>query len=178
MAGNRRNTMKPLCFGLALAAGLAILAACAQGAAPASSPSPGAAVPAPDRELGDIAENARENLQQFLDALADPNKAASGFEVKSSFRADPASPRDQESLWLKDIRRDGGIFRGAVAEDPKYVSGLKAGDEVEFDIEQIEDWLYVDKGRIVGGASLRLQIERTPMDKRTEADEKTLAQFQ
>lgn len=107
-----------------------------------------------DQEMNQIIDEARESVNEFLRELNNPNTKGLDFAVKYPFDTNPGSTSSKEHIWLEQIENIDGKYYGIVINEPFYVSSMKYGDEVEFDINQISDWKYVEDGFLVGGKSI------------------------
>jgi len=108
-------------------------------------------------------EQARKTIGQFIKALQHPAAGQSDFEVKKPF----VEGNDVEHIWLSDIEFVGGRFKGTVDNAPMKIHGLKLGQVVSVNPDEISDWAYVDNGKLVGGYTIRAHYnELTPAQKK------------
>ena len=119
-----------------------------------------------DEALQEISLQARETFPVFMDKLQNPEPDEQDFLVKYPFEADPGSGFGHEQLWLGDITVEGGIYYGLVSNKPYYISRFKPGDRVSFDKDAVSDWMYIKKGKIIGGYSIKYLIEQIPQPDR------------
>jgi len=126
-----------------------------------------------DREIARIADDARNTLPVFFRYL---NRAGAGKDcyVKYPFLADEDSGVDKEQVWLTNIQFSSGKYFGVLANTPRYLSGMKRGDRVVFDIDAITDWMYVQGGKITGGESIKYLLEKTPEERRNDRERELL----
>jgi uncharacterized protein YegJ (DUF2314 family) len=105
---------------------------------------------------------ARKTVKKFIAALGHPAPGQQDFEVKKPF-----VQGDQiEHIWLSDVRTVGNHFEGHVDNQPRKIQGLKVGQLVSVKHNEISDWLYIDKGTLVGGYTVRAHYnELTPRQK-------------
>ena len=92
-------------------------------------------------------EQARKTVGQFIKALQHRAAGQTDFEVKKPF----VEGNDVEHIWLSDIEFSGGRFKGKVDNAPMKIHGLKIGQVVSVNPDEISDWAYVDNGKLVGG---------------------------
>jgi uncharacterized protein YegJ (DUF2314 family) len=95
---------------------------------------------------------ARRTVGVFIQALQKPGPGQSDFEVKKYFVQNGAV----EHLWLADVTFSGNRFHGYVDNRPVIIKGLKMGDRVSVDPDEISDWAFVDHGRLIGGYTIRV----------------------
>ena len=107
-----------------------------------------------DAEMNLIIEKARQSVNDFLKELNNPNTTGTDFSVKYPFDTDIGSKSSKEHIWLVDIKKNNDKYYGTVSNDPFYIKNMKIGDEVEFRIDEISDWKYVEDGFLVGGKSI------------------------
>lgn len=107
-----------------------------------------------DQEMNAIIEEARGSIKEFLKEYNNPNSACTDFAVKYPFDTDPGSENSKEHIWLENIEKKDGKYYGIVCNNPYYIKKMKFGDKVEFDINKISDWKYIENGFLVGGKSI------------------------
>ena len=126
-----------------------------------------------DMEIARIAEDARSTLPVFFRYLT-RTSAGKDCYVKCPFLADENSGVDQEQIWLTGIQFRNGRYFGVIASAPRYLSGMKRGDRVIFDIDAITDWMYIRGGKITGGESIKYLLEKIPEDRRSDRERELL----
>ena len=106
---------------------------------------------------------ARRSVDVFIAALRAPTDEQTSFSVKKPFK-----DGDQvKHIWLSDASFDGSKFHGRVNNEPVDVKNVKLDDAVVADRGEISEWLYVDKGKLVGGYTLRVLYARmSPAEKK------------
>jgi uncharacterized protein YegJ (DUF2314 family) len=95
---------------------------------------------------------ARRNVGVFIAALKTPANGQHAFEVKKPFVRDG----EVEHIWLSQVKFSGNRFHGLVDNHPKKIKGLKFGDRVSVNPNEISDWAFVDNGKLVGGYTIRV----------------------
>lgn len=110
---------------------------------------------------------ARATVHQFIDALTSPQATQSGFSVKI-----PVHDGDLvEHFWVLAVRFEDGQFVGQIGGDPESVSSVKNGDEIRALPNEIDDWMYLDDRRLVGGYTIRAQRKLMSADERREFEQ-------
>jgi uncharacterized protein YegJ (DUF2314 family) len=108
-------------------------------------------------------DQARKTIGEFIKALQHPAAGQSDFEVKKPF----VEGNDVEHIWLSDVEFAGGRFKGKVDNAPMKIHGLKIGQVVSVNPDEISDWAYVDNGKLVGGYTIRAHYNQlTPAQKK------------
>jgi uncharacterized protein YegJ (DUF2314 family) len=128
-------------------------------------------------EIAGIALRARDTFPLFLHHLRRPGIGERDFRVKYPFPADDGSGFLREHLWLGDIRRGEESYTGVVLNIPFYVSGLSKGDRTAFNTGEITDWMYIRKGKIIGGRSIKYLLEQIPAAERNAEEQAVLDMF-
>jgi uncharacterized protein YegJ (DUF2314 family) len=105
-----------------------------------------------DEQMRKAVREARRNVHVFIAALRKPAKGQHDFEVKKPF----VKNGEVEHLWLADVEFKGNRFQGFVDNHPHKIPGLKFGDRVSVNPDEISDWAYVDNGKLVGGYTIRV----------------------
>jgi uncharacterized protein YegJ (DUF2314 family) len=68
---------------------------------------------------------------------------------------------------LSDVKLVGGRFQGKVDNVPEKINGLKLGQVVSVNPDEISDWVYINNGKLVGGYTIRAHYnELTPEQKK------------
>ena len=75
---------------------------------------------------------------------------------------------DVEHIWLSDIEFSGGRFKGKVDNTPMKLHGIKIGQVVSVNPDEISDWAYVDNGKLVGGYTIRAHYNQLTPDQKKE----------
>jgi uncharacterized protein YegJ (DUF2314 family) len=130
-----------------------------------------------DAELLRIAQNARDTLPIFFRRLQSPLPGDGNFRIKCPFRADGRSGFSREQVWLSDIRFQDGGYSGVLANTPYYMSGFARGERVNFNIDDITDWMFTRAGKITGGLSIKYLLEQIPEHERDEEQRRILGMF-
>jgi len=106
---------------------------------------------------------ARKTVRKFIDALEHPVSGETDFEVKKPF----VQKGEIEHIWLSDLKFVGGRFQGKVDNVPEKIKGLKLGQVVSVNPDEISDWVYINNGKLVGGYTICAHYnELTPRQKK------------
>ena len=103
-----------------------------------------------DAEMQAAIEQAQGSLADFLGMLACPREGQSCFGIKARFPI-PGAPGEHEHIWLSDVRHTGEGLSGRIANDPQLIADLHVKDEVVVRIEDVTDWMVIEKGTLLGG---------------------------
>jgi len=112
---------------------------------------------------------ARRNVAVFIAALKNPAKGQHDFEVKKPFVKDG----EVEHIWLSQVQFRGNRFHGVVDNHPKKIKGLKFGDRVSVNPNEISDWAFVDNGKLIGGYTIRVLSENLSPQQRKNFENET-----
>lgn len=121
-----------------------------------------------DQAMNAIIEQAQGSVNEFLKEYNNPNSTCTDFAVKYPFDTDPGSESIKEHIWLNNIENKDGKYYGVVNNDPFYIKNMKFGDKVQFDINKISDWKYVENGFLVGGKSIVYFYDRMSEKEKNE----------
>jgi uncharacterized protein YegJ (DUF2314 family) len=83
---------------------------------------------------------------QFVASFRDEPKL-----VHSVLVALPTKDAGTERLWVEVTSINGPTIKGTLANDPHYDVGLKYGDQVSLELNQVEDWAVWRNGKLVLG---------------------------
>jgi uncharacterized protein YegJ (DUF2314 family) len=115
-----------------------------------------------DAEMDQAVKSARKTVRTFIAAVQHPTATQRDFEVKKPFVHDGAV----EHIWLYHVTFSGGRFHGEVDNRPRYIPGLKMGDRVSVNPNEITDWAFVDKDMLVGGYTIRVLFDELPQERK------------
>ena len=93
---------------------------------------------------------ARRRWPEFVTAFEHPG-ARKGFAVKHAF---PTRDGSKEHMWVNLTAIQGNQIKGTLDDQPLGDIGLKENDPVTLTLADVEDWVYTDGGRLVGGFSV------------------------
>lgn len=126
-----------------------------------------------DAEMNKAVKTAQQSVGKFISALKSPQAGQSNFAVKKPFPTDNGN----EHIWLSELAFDGKNFRGRVNNDPVDVRNVKVGDTVTVGKTEISDWNYTDKGKLIGGYTIRVLYNRMPESEKRDFRAQTGLQF-
>ena len=109
---------------------------------------------------------ARKTVGEFITALKHPAPGQQDCEVKKPF----IQGKEVEHIWLSDVRFVGNRFQGRIDNKPEKIRGLKLGQLVSVNPNEISDWLYVDNGKLFGGYTVRAHYNELSPEEKQEFD--------
>lgn len=119
-----------------------------------------------DPEMDSAMQQARNSFHQFDSAFRSHNPDLSYFAVKLPFENNGGT----EHIWLSGIALDQHQYTGVVENIPETITEVSVGDTLPIVPRFISDWMYVDKGVLRGGYTLRLQRARMTEAEREQFD--------
>jgi len=105
-----------------------------------------------DARMRRAVHEAQRTVGVFILALRHPAANQSDFEVKKPFRQGDVV----EHMWLADVTFSGNRFTGYIDNQPRNIKGLKMGDRVSVNANEISDWAFIQDGRLIGGYTIRV----------------------
>jgi uncharacterized protein YegJ (DUF2314 family) len=108
-------------------------------------------VPAEDARMSGAIAEARRSVEEFIAVFSKPAQRQRSFAVKVPV-IDGARV---EHFWVDLESYANGQFTGRIANEPLDVHNVRLADRIVVDKERISDWMYVDRGRLVGGFTIR-----------------------
>ena len=115
-----------------------------------------------DSELEAAIEHARLTLDHFIAKIATPHTDRTFVALKVRFYPPAESPQD---IWVDGVTYTNGVFRGDIGDDIPALK-LEAGEEIRIPEEDIVDWMIVEDGKLVGGYTIRLAVQRMSPEER------------
>ena len=93
---------------------------------------------------------AKRRWPEFVTAYEHPG-SRKGFAVKHAF---PTKDGSREHMWVNVTAIQGNQIKGTLDDQPLADTGYKENDPVILTVADVEDWVYVDAGKMVGGFSV------------------------
>jgi uncharacterized protein YegJ (DUF2314 family) len=109
-----------------------------------------------DPEMNRAILDAQKSLDKFITVIKAPTASQNRFAIKKSFK----DGKKVEFMWLASPSFDGKKFSGRLDNEPVNVKTVKKGQIVTATKDEIADWFYIDKGKLIGGYSVRLLHSR------------------
>jgi uncharacterized protein YegJ (DUF2314 family) len=120
-----------------------------------------------DKQMEFAISKAQSPLSKFDSALFSNNPDYSSFALKVRFAY---GVNNGEHIWLTDITKTKGEYKGVVNNEPEYISNLKLNDTIRIDKKDISDWMFMDKDSLRGGFTIKLLRDRMTKSERAEFD--------
>ena len=80
-----------------------------------------------------------------------------------------------EHIWVSEISSDNLTYYGIIDNVPKTAKDIKLYDKIKIDKDDITDWMFGERGELVGGYTIRVIHSRmTKREKRDFAQNFTL----
>jgi uncharacterized protein YegJ (DUF2314 family) len=118
------------------------------------------------KEMRAAVQQARRTVGQFITALQHRFPEQQDFEVKKPF----VENGHVEHIWLADVTFSGNRFHGIVDNHPHFVKGVKYGDRVSVNPDEISDWAYLDSNNLVGGYTIKAHYKGLSPERRKELE--------
>jgi uncharacterized protein YegJ (DUF2314 family) len=135
-----------------------LLFACAPGPVATSTPTTSST----DTELAAAIEQARASLDTFIAKITTPHADRTFVALKVRFIPPGESLQD---IWVDEVTYADGILHGNVGDDIPALR-LEAGEKITIDEEDILDWMIVEDGKLIGGYTIRLAVQRMSPEER------------
>jgi uncharacterized protein YegJ (DUF2314 family) len=115
-----------------------------------------------DADMESAFQEARDTLDLFIEKIGTPHSDRTFVAVKVRFSPPDGPPQD---IWVDEVTYADGSFRGLMGDDIPSLH-LVAGEKITIDEEDILDWMIVEDGKLVGGYTIRLAVQRmSPVEK-------------
>ncbi len=105
-------------------------------------------------EMAQAIATARRRLPLFWERVRANEPTETGYAVKVI----ASDQNGVEHLWLTRITLRENRVYGMIDTAPRIVRSLRAGQILEVRSESIVDWLYFEKGRMVGNETGRIML--------------------
>jgi uncharacterized protein YegJ (DUF2314 family) len=91
--------------------------------------------------------------------------------VKAAFGDEGGHPDEVEHMWLSEIEFDGDTIQAVLLNRPNHLRSVKAGDRVTLTMNELEDWMYVMRGKVHGGFTIQAMRKQMPLAERRVHDQ-------
>ena len=115
-----------------------------------------------DTELESAIGQARDSLDTFKEKIGTPHTDRTFVAVKIRFYPPDAVSQD---IWVDEVAYENDILRGIMGDDIPTLK-LEAGEKITIDEENIVDWMIVEDGKLIGGYTIRLAVQRMSPEER------------
>ncbi|QLC65706.1 DUF2314 domain-containing protein [Flavobacterium sp. LPB0248] len=120
-----------------------------------------------DPEMNAAILEANKTLDEFNKGLSNFNADSHSLKVKFS------NSKGIEHMWIGEIKYIDGNYSGILNSDPEYITEYKAGDKIDIETSKISDWMYLIKGKLYGGYTIRVLRDRMSEEERKVFDEES-----
>ncbi|WP_437188037.1 YegJ family protein [Planctomicrobium sp. SH668] len=111
-------------------------------------------------EMVAAVKKAKETLPKFWDKLENPGPGESGHAVK--FAIHDAETDENEVMWGTEVQRKDGKVTVTLNNKPQLIKNAKVGDRIEIKEEDIRDWMFMRKGKMVGNFTIVPLLKSMP----------------
>jgi uncharacterized protein YegJ (DUF2314 family) len=119
-----------------------------------------------DEELIEAMEKAQQTLDDFIEVFENPTKKQDSFAIKIAIK----DGDDVEHFWVEIFDFNGRQFKGYLSNEPAIVGTVQQGDKISTSKDKVEDWMYVEKGKLVGGYTIKILRKRLSPTERKQLD--------
>jgi uncharacterized protein YegJ (DUF2314 family) len=117
-----------------------------------------------DAELEAAIAQARDALDEFVSRITKPHTDRTFVAVKIRFTPLGESSQD---IWVDEVAYTNGVLRGRMGDDIPSLK-LEAGETITIEEENIVDWMIVEEGKLIGGYTIRLAVQRMSPEEREQ----------
>lgn len=113
-----------------------------------------------DPDMAAAIQQARATLPDFLALAAKPPAGTEEYKLKVQV----VDGRQTEHFWVTPFEVTPDGFSGVLANSPKVVRNVKAGQVIQFKPSAISDWGYTKDGRQVGSYTVCVLFKKMPAE--------------
>jgi uncharacterized protein YegJ (DUF2314 family) len=119
-----------------------------------------------DKEMNEAIKTANQEIEKFNKAFESKNPDFKYLALKIRFNA----PNGGEHIWAKIITFEKGKYIGVVDNLPESTTDVKINDTIQINNNNISDWMYIDKGKLCGGYTIRALRNRMNVTEKKQFD--------
>lgn len=109
-----------------------------------------------EKEIAAAIERARREVDEFIKILE--KGEGEEFAVKAKI----SQGENAEHFWLGNLKIEGDLFHGTIANEPGIVTNVKLGQPWQVKKFEISDWKYERAGKIYGGYTIDPLLKSMP----------------
>ncbi len=115
-------------------------------------------------------QKAGSTLDDFVRVADSKNANLTDFAVKVGIKED----LDTEYFWIVNFKEENEAFSGEIANEPRMVKRVRAGDIYKFKKSDIVDWTYTDisNNRMHGNFTLCALLTKEPQEESMQMRER------
>jgi uncharacterized protein YegJ (DUF2314 family) len=111
-----------------------------------------------NKEMNQAMQQAKDTLPQFIKAFKNPTKDQTGFSIKVRIE----DSNGVEHFWTANLALLKEGFSAQIANEPQTVKSVQYAQKVNFQISDVSDWMYYDKGVVQGGYTIKVLLKTMP----------------
>lgn len=111
-----------------------------------------------DADMVAAIRQARATLDEFLAISASPPPGTDGFKLKVMVK----DGTETEHFWVTPFYPTSEGFEGILANEPRVVRNVRAGQTLRFTRSEISDWGYTKNGRQIGSYTVCVLFKKMP----------------
>lgn len=121
-----------------------------------------------DKQMNNAIEQSISSFEEFKKVFKQQNEGDESFAIKMRFDTPDGGG---EHIWIGDIFLKDEAFYGTVNNTPYNTKEVKLGDSIKIDLDRLSDWMYLSKGVLKGGNTLRVMRDQLSEAKKKDFDE-------
>lgn len=111
-----------------------------------------------DPEIAVAIQTARESFGEFIDTSMNPESNGVGF-VAHIMTTETTDDIQEAGIQVSNVEPKGKGYHGIVSNYP-VMEGVAMGDQIEFELGHLVEWMYVDEGKVIGAQVTRVLRSR------------------
>ena len=116
-----------------------------------------------DEDMNAAIQEAIRTFPLFMQAMQQPDSSLTDFAVKMKFANGDVN---REHRWVSDLHMIGGQLFGVLKNDPLHAKGIESGDTLRVVRDDISDWMYLKKGKLQGGYTMKAKYNSMDEEKK------------
>lgn len=125
-------------------------------------------ISAEDKEMNDAIKNSIKTFNEFEKAFNNKGTNDEAHAIKVSFETPDGGG---EHIWVGDLFQKEDGFYGVVNNSPQATTKVKLGDTIKINLDHMSDWMYLSKGILKGGYTLRVIRNQMSDEEKKQFDE-------
>lgn len=121
-----------------------------------------------NNEMNEAIKTSIATFKEFEEAFLNKKTDEEAHAIKINFETPDGGG---EHIWIGDLFIKDGDFYGVVNNSPQSTTKVNLGDTIKVDLNKMSDWMYLSKGVLKGGNTLRVIRNQMSTEDKKQFDE-------
>lgn len=121
-----------------------------------------------NNEMNAAIEKSISSFKEFENAFNNKKAYDESHAIKINYETPDGGG---EHIWIGNLFLKDSVLYGVVNNSPQSTVKVQLGDTIKVDLSKMSDWMYLSKGVLKGGNTLRVIRNQMSTDEKKQFDE-------